>query len=193
MDYLMLAHLCMPFESQPEFLGWNRRCSRECKLANVDAQFTCFSGRKEHGLFPEVKQRAENLSKSVGAKEIFYVTTLRRGSDRLLSEFLYNVNSGGWSADEGFCEEDYESCSHRNITEISNETLQVYLDEISTFWPGGNLQIAFLLSEGRSDLINRFGKSPMTEEHLRSTQRVLTKGNWMIGFADCMAGMSKKP
>jgi hypothetical protein len=140
--------------------------------------------RKEHEKLVESIIRAEAVMAATGASQFVFITTLRRGSDRLVSEWLYNMNFGGW-------------WPMTTIDKVSNESLLEYLNHISDSsadgvgkWPGANLQVAYLALS--SVATGGLRGLEVNEEQLELAKTALTNGQWLVGFSSCMDQLNEK-
>jgi len=191
---LLVANVCQPPGSQPAVrthLSWAQRCThlggtggaQKCKIGLTDNAFACYPGRTEHALLSQSLQRGEHLKEETGAKRIVYVTTLRSGSDRVRSQWLFEVGKGSWVPPPG-------------IPKISNASLQAYVTGAASAGPGnnvqlarqrGNIQVSYLASvfnHGQPHIVNR--------HDLEVAKKALTTGEWLIGFSMCMSKLDKK-
>jgi hypothetical protein len=126
------------------------------------------------------------LKKRFGAKRIIYVTTLRRGSDRIISQWKSEVDQYG---------------SYKPPAEIKNklgmQSLQYYIEgrpHAGDGWVGdmnptlrNNVQVAMLSSRLRWDI-----HLPVRHKDLAEAKKVLMTGDWIIGFSDCMEQVQEK-
>lgn len=145
----------------------------------------------EHNTFAVNAKRAETLKVLTGAQNLVFVTTLRRGSDRVLSQWSLEIAAGKWAPPSG-------------IANLSNESLQLYItgagftsrqwirnNSTGSLSQRNNLQVAQLASIGPEW---RGGRHPyvglddriITREHVEVAKHVLMTGDWLIGFTQCM-------
>lgn len=193
---LLLADICAPFEDNITPLNWKSLCNTTCEMGLTDNEFTCqgsaagsqdASSREwvEHNAYALNRQRAETLMSTSGAQSIVYVTTLRRGSQRLLSQWAFEVELKLWIPEDG-------------IEPFSNESLRLYLTNGTNLgggWIGkwsasirNNLQVAQLASV----YYDLMAEDNVTREHLELAKQTLMTGQWVIGFTDCMDTLQDK-
>jgi hypothetical protein len=178
---LLVADICKPDEEDIKLGFYKELCTRRCEMALVESQFTCIDPKRihvEHSPFSVNLFRSESLKVFTGAQNLVYVTTLRRGSDRVLSQWSHESAVGLFIPPPGV------------QNNVSNESLQVYLQggiNGGGGWHGSNspsqrnnLAVAQLSS------MNNTSPENVTREHLEEAKRVLMTGTWLIGFTDCM-------
>jgi len=184
---LLVSNICNPFEENIALLGWKDACSKTCEMGFTDNEFTCFPRRIdfEHNAYALNMQRAEALKLEIGAQNIVYVTTLRRGSDRLVSQWLHEVKLSSWIPPPG-------------VEPISNESLQLFITggaHTGLGWMArkspslrNNLQVGQLASV-YTDLEST---ATVTRAELEVAKQVLMQGEWVIGFTDCLDQLQSK-
>jgi hypothetical protein len=176
---LLLGDICDPFGDQIPLNGHPDLCTKSCTAALSDNQFSCYPDRLtfEHWTFKQNFQRAEELKLATNALNVLFVTTLRRGSDRVLSQWMLEVNASLWIPPSG-------------VETISNKSLQLYLQGASQQGAGwvangaasmrNNLQVGVLASAPLES------KAELTRDHLEAAKGVLSTGFWLIGFTGCL-------
>jgi len=190
---LITADICTPLEDNVTVRGvLDDGVSTEDCVGLTDNLFSGFPKRMEfeHNTFAVNAKRAERLLVATGAQKTVFVTTLRRGSDRVLSQWALEILAGKWSPPVG-------------IANMSNESLQLYITGAS-FTPHqwirdnrtgslsqrNNLQVAQLASIGPEWRGQRgyigLDDRIITREHVEAAKHVLMTGDWLIGFTDCM-------
>jgi len=188
---LLVGDVCSPFEDATPRLEWDSRCSKVCEMGLTDNQFSCNAGRDnfEHQLLSLQSKRAESLKVQSGAQSVIYVTTLRRGSERLISQWAHEVRNKVFVPSTG-------------VPAYSNESLQLYL----TGAPNGmhdrrngkgwinagyvsqrnNLQVAQLAS------VDPWSPAGVNRNDLESAKQKLFTGMWVVGFMKCMDKVQAK-
>jgi len=181
---LIMADICSPFSANFSSVDWNFLCSQPCEMGLTDNMLSCYPERYdfEHGAYNAGHNRSQSLLSSTGANRIVYVTSLRRGSDRLLSQWAHEVLAGAWSPPI-------------DVEKISNKSLQLYISGVEHEGDGwiqnccpqqrNNLQVAELASmpctcSAETDT------QVMTRAHLEEAKQALLSDEWLIGFTDCM-------
>jgi len=162
--------------------GWESHCTRPCGSALVDTELACAQGaenlpRHEHGLFDYTQLRAQRLAAAHEAKSVLYVTTLRPGWQRVISQWAMEVELRWWLPPE-------------QIPPMSNESLLLYItggihagegsefSEITQFPSRNNIQV--------SELASVPSGFPVVDEHFEKAKIILTQRPWLVGFADCL-------
>jgi hypothetical protein len=156
----------------------------------TDNEFSCndgWDGRNtaEHNAFIVNLRRAEELKKRFGAKRVVYVTTLRRGSDRVVSQWKTEVDQfGSFQPPAG-------------MSKLGMESLQYYIQgrpHTGDGWVAdmnptlrNNMQVGMLSSRLRWDI-----HLPVRRKDLAEAKKVLMTGDWIIGFSDCMQQLQDK-
>lgn len=165
-------------------------CTLPCELGLTDNELSCASPDRlhfEHQMFSQNYKRSEDLMASTGAQKTIFVTTLRRGSDRLKSQWALEVvqdNNSLWIPPPG-------------VEKLSNESLQLYLwggHHTGDGWEwtrknpsqNNNLQVAQLAS------IDPESPEVVTRAHLELAKQVLMTGDWLIGFTKCLDKVHEK-
>jgi len=183
---LLLADICDPFADHVTPATWTDQCNRTCDMGLSDNEFSCFPGRfeEEHNALAVDMERAEGLKATLGAQKIIYVTTLRSGSDRVISQWNHEVTFDVWLPPAG-------------IPKFSNESLQLYITagphttiegRQAGFSQSNNLQVAQLTSKksrGTQD-------DPVTRADLKQAKKMLMAEDWIIGFTQCMDKVQEK-
>jgi hypothetical protein len=184
---LLVADLCQPYDEKlHQFVGWSSYCTLPCPQSIVDNELTCQPGadpeRKMivHSLFSTHQKRAASAKRVSGAKQIVYVMTLRKPSDRVVSQWMKESFHGGWQPPPG-------------VAKLSDESLRLYLTTPGSQNPGkgwiaaasnsqrNNLHVGMLASLDQYD-----AHRAVTKEDLETAKRVLTHGAWIIGFTECL-------
>lgn len=179
---LLWSDICAPLEDNITYAGWESHCGKTCDMGLTDNELSCADPDRnnvEHNACALNVHRAEALKAKAGAKNIVYVTTLRRGSERLVSQWLHEIHTGLFVPPTG-------------VPPVSNESLQLYIiggNHSGAGWLGrksptlrNNLQIGQLASKYTTlDSV-----AAVTREDLKMAKQALTMGQWIIGFTKCM-------
>jgi len=184
---LLYADICTPYKPEMEILTYHDACSKPCPHGHTDNEFSCSldGGRMNfiHAEFRTQVARAEYVKNEVGASEIVFVTALRRGSDRLVSEWAMELHSKTWQPPSG-------------VELWSNESLRAYLqdDNGQDHWLKdkhasyrSNKQVKMLASVQENNPTR-----DVDEDDLELAKTVLTEGRWVIGFTDCLNKLHEK-
>jgi hypothetical protein len=189
---LLVADICQPFIEEFEFKGWESFCTLPCEWGLVDNELSCYPDAVPerwkilHSLFSSHQARAEDVLLRSGATSLVYVTTLRKGSDRLVSQWLKEAHHGSWQPPP-------------DVPKLSNESLQLFLKTPGNQNAGGgwiaadstavrnNIHVSMLASLDQLD-----PNAVVTEDHLELAKQVLTTGEWVIGFTDCVEQLHEK-
>jgi hypothetical protein len=190
---LLVADICQPYSEKFDFVGWESFCTLPCEAGLVDCELSCYpddiEGRGrweiEHSVFALHQPRADDLLRLTGAKSVVFVTALRHGSDRVVSQWLKESYHGSW-------------VPPHDVPKLSNESLQLFLKIPGKVAGGGwiagdstavrnNLQVASLAS---LDLVDP--EQTVTEDDLELAKQVLMMGEWVIGFKDCVEQLHEK-
>jgi hypothetical protein len=185
--HLLVSDICAPKDDLLPLAGWNDRCKVTCELGFTDNEFSCNDPHRndvEHNAFNFNLQRAEALKQKVGAQKIVYVTTLRRGSDRVVSQWKAELGYQSWGPPDG-------------VLPYSMKSLQLYItggNHTGKGWLGrwnthlrNNYQVGMLASQrfnGDTKAIRWF--------HVEEAKKVLMTGDWIIGFTDCIPQVQEK-
>lgn len=186
--HLLASDICAPFDNLLTLSGWKSACNVTCELGLTDNEFACNDLKRnavEHNAFNVNVKRAEDLKARFGAKKVVYVTTLRRGSDRVVSQWKAEVDSyGSFVPPEG-------------VDKFSMKSLQHYIQGLPHQGKGwvadndptlrNNLQVGMLSSRLRWDV-----KLPVRQMDLDVAKKALMTGDWIIGFSDCMPQLQEK-
>lgn len=182
---LMVASLC---KGEMKNQGWEGHCSRSCENALVDTELSCLDGeRREHPPFSIASSRAQRLVEKHGARSVLYVTTVRAGWQRVISQWSHELEDNTWSPTSG-------------TPPASNASLLMYLRgeghkarhhgfaQESSFPARNNHQVAQLAS------VPTYTSKGVWRDHLEAAKAVLlSDGNhWLIGFPDCMALLQER-
>jgi hypothetical protein len=182
---LLVADVCAPEAASVESIGWESRCGRTCEMGLTDNELSCANALRnnvEHNRFDVNFWRAEKLRQQSGAQRTVFVTTLRRGHDRVISQ---------WSAELGFG----TYIPPAGVPPWSGQSLMAYIQGRGSGrgWIArhnhlvrNNLQVAQLASAINDN------HGPVTRAHLEKAKQVLTRGPWIIGFTHCMPQMHEK-
>lgn len=188
---LLFADMCRPLDSQFKLLTWSSACTESCEMGLTDNEFSCYNDASPqrvqilHSEFSAHQKRAEEVRVKSGAKQIVYVTTLRRGSDRLVSQWLKELFHGSWAPPHG-------------VPPDGNDSLQLYIKEnAGHHWQEAksasqrnNLQVASLASVPTSS--NGEAARSVNLMDLEYAMHTLSTGRWVIGFTDCMEQLHEK-
>jgi hypothetical protein len=185
---LLVSDICKPFEPQIQslYVGDQSLCNHTCDMGLTDNELACFPERLtiEHSSFSKNRIRAQQLMTTSGATHLIFVTTLRRGSDRIKSQWALEVMNRLWTPPPG-------------VEPLSNESLQFYATGGAHGGDGwawsskgashrNNLQVAQLAS------VESDSPEVMSRQHLEAAKQVLLEapavlgGNWLIGFTQCL-------
>ena len=174
----------------PPFDMWPLRGTRLCRSGLVDTELS--SGvlappapfRSEHAPFMVQSMRAKNLAKVYFARDIVYVTTLRSGTQRTLSNWVHCMQMCACPGRDPFnCSKSETGSSHGSLT---NESLMQYMASDMTPKRVNNVQVA------------AFASAPLRvtvgEDEYNKAKDVLSdkRTQWMVGFADCMGSIYKQ-
>jgi hypothetical protein len=181
---LLYSFMCEPSADEIEMLAWNVSCNKSCATGLTDNEFACNPDVEPvrwvilHSEFARHRTRAEDLKNHRGVSEIVYVTTLRSGAQRLLSQWHKEVFHGSWKPSSG-------------IPADGNESLKMYIREnegehwlnFPSVFYRNNLQVSSLASVSRT---------VPTLEDLEIAKHLLLTGPWIIGFTGCLHTMQEK-
>jgi len=164
--------------------GWEQHCTVKCEHAMVDTEATCLDQwRIEHAKFNLISERIDELKKYYPIREVVYITTLRPGSKRMISQWAHEINSlKTWAPPP-------------DVPSMSNESLLLYLEgknwtnkwewvEANSVSQRNNFQVASLAAVP--------GEMEVTAEHLEQAKENLRTGKWIIGFTDCLPELHHK-
>jgi hypothetical protein len=190
---LLVSDICAPMSDNISLHGYRDYCNITCEMGFTDNQLACFPNRNhfEHNAFSLNMQRAEELKSRIGARKIIYVTTLRRGSDRVVSHWAAELHYGSFRPPPGVPLWSMESLRHYFMG------WRNYGSHDGRGWIAGsnpslrnNLQVGQLSSWLTPD--NNQIDKPLTRKHLEAAKQVLMQGDWIIGFTTCMPQMQKR-
>jgi hypothetical protein len=181
---LLLNDICAPVNAEIVPVEWNFLCTQTCAMGLTDNMLSCHADRFnfEHTAFAKHEERAKGIAAALAAPRIAYVTTLRHGSERLISQWAHELTNGAWLPPAG-------------VANFSNRSLQLFISGGEHIVPNGvgwiqsccsmqrnNLQVAELASM-------EMEQQEVTEAHLETAKNVLMAGDWLIGFTHCMSAL----
>jgi hypothetical protein len=199
---LLIADLCVLFDPTMDLFtddgaqSFNPVCSKTCPMGNADTGLSCFPGASQqrdlilHGDWMVHANRAEDVKSRSGAAEVVWVTSLRRGSDRILSQWSHELNSERWQPPQG-------------VEPLSSESLRAYLlndrwlhDSFSeshdkASWRN-NKQVSLLASVETGSVSHNNPMREVEEGDLELAKTVLRTGKWVVGFTDCLPKLHMK-
>jgi hypothetical protein len=185
---LLVADICAPASENIQMATWAEHCGKTCEMGLTDNELSCYNDNRndyEHNRFDMNFQRAERLRVNAGAQKVVFVTTLRPGSARVISQWAFETNLGLFFPPAG-------------VATYSSEALRLYINGqgLGSGWIAkgnyaarNNLQVAQLASLGVAPWDTPM---PVTREHLEKAKQVLVTGEWLIGFSKCMSKMHEK-
>jgi hypothetical protein len=188
--HLLASDICAPFDSLLPLSGWQSACNVTCELGLTDNQFSCNDLKQgerngaEHNAFIVNLKRAEDLKARFGAKKVVYVTSLRRGSDRVVSQWKAELGYGSFVPPEGVDKFSMKSLQHF-ITGRAHKGVGWVADSNPTL--RNNMQVGMLSSRLRWDVA-----LPVRRNDLETAKQVLLTGDWIIGFSECMPELQAK-
>lgn len=186
---LLVADICAPESEAIGVEDWNDQCGKTCEMGLSDNMLSCSDDNRpdfEHSIFDTNFLRAEQLRESTGAEKVVFVTTLREGSARLISQWAKEVSM------QTFVHPPEVKEPGGELERYSSDSLRTYINASSGWMAGknylarNNLQVATLAS------VPFFTLTPVTREHLERAKSVLMTGNWIIGFTHCMGKLHGK-
>lgn len=157
-------------------------------MGNVDNELSCLPGLPRdlvlHDDWLVHRKRAQDVRNRSGAAEVVYVTSLRRGSDRILSQWAHELDAKRWQPPQG-------------VEPLSSESLRAYLlndrwlhdsfSEVHDKASWRNNKQVSLLASVETDSVNHNNSMREVEEpDLELAKTVLRSGNWVVGFTDCL-------
>jgi len=170
-----------------EILTYHDACSKPCPHGLTDTEISCHLDDSRfnilHADWDKHFARARAVKSKVGASEVVFVTALRRGSDRLVSEWAMELHSKTWKPPSG-------------VELWSNESLRAYLqdDNGQDHWLKdkhasyrSNKQVKMLAS-----VQQKHPTRDVDQDDLELAKTVLTEGRWVIGFTDCLDKLHEK-
>jgi len=175
---IIVSNLCGLGNGGVQSYGWRERCKVPCARAMVDTEVACMSGsRWEHPKMNHISDIVVKVKKSFPIRHVVYITTLRKGSKRLVSQWAHEMNEL----------KTWEPPPH--VPRMSNESLLLYLAGANwtNKWVGveadsvsqrNNFQVASLAAVP--------GNVEVTAEHLEQAKHTLKTGKWVIGFTECL-------
>jgi len=190
---LIMADICGSGNGSVKAHGWMQACSEPCPNAFVDTELSCaLNPRLEHCPWLVIQARLMLLKQRYPVEHVVYITTLRRGSDRVVSQWAHITALGSWTPPP-------------SVPRISNESLMLYLRSgcdgvafgsgIHTWLLNGvlggrscshnhNVQVALL-----ADVPPR---ATVQKKHLEKAKLRLKTGDWVIGFTDHMLNLHRR-
>jgi len=175
---MILTELCGDSDGHVKAYDWDRHCKISCEHAMVDTEISCIQGKRwEHAKWNRISEFVIDVKKSFPIRKVVYITTLRRGSKRVVSHWAQEMQQLKiWQPPP-------------NVPRVSNESFLLYLlgANWTNKWPGveansvsqrNNFQVASLASVP-DDM-------EVTSEHLEEAKERLKTGSWIIGFTDCL-------
>mmetsp|Transcript_45557 Transcript_45557/g.79217 ORF Transcript_45557/g.79217 Transcript_45557/m.79217 type:complete len:376 (-) Transcript_45557:125-1252(-) len=189
---LLVADICAPESEVIGKEGWNDKCGKTCEMGLSDNMLSCSDNNRpdfEHSIFETNFLRAEKLREDSGAEQVVFVTTLRAGSARLISQWAKEVSM------QTFVHPPEVKQPGGELERYSSDSLRSFVNgtNLGPGWIAGgnylarnNLQVATLAS------VPLFAVTPVTRDHLEHAKSVLTKGNWIIGFTNCIGKLHEK-
>jgi len=181
---IIVDSLCGNAGDAVQTSGWEQHCTEKCENAMVDTEATCMDPwRIEHAKFNLISERIDELKKHQAINEVVYITTLRPGSKRMISQWAHEINSlKTWAPPP-------------DVPPMSNESLLLYLEgknwtnkwewvEANSVSQRNNFQVASLAAVP--------GEMEVTAEHLEQAKETLRTGKWIVGFTDCLPELHHK-
>jgi len=181
---IIVSNLCGNGIDAVQTSDWETHCSVKCERAMVDTEASCMNEwRLEHAKFDNISKRIDSLMTLYPIRKVVYITTLRPGTKRMISQWAHEVNSlKTWTPPA-------------DVSPMSNESLLVYLEgkNWKNNWPGvaadsvsqrNNFQVATLAAVP--------GDMEVTAEHLEQAKEKLKTGEWIIGFTECLPQLHHK-
>jgi len=183
---ILFADICHPWANSMERLGWSYFCTQTCERGLLDNEYACHTDAQPsrietlHEAFAFSQRRAEDVKTKRSGKDITYVTTLRRGSDRVISQWLKELFHGAYVPPDP-------------ITALSERSLVHYVRSAGIQNTGGgwiasqsvsqrnNMGVAIFASLNQQD-----STRSVTLEDLETAKKTLLSGKWIIGFAECL-------
>jgi len=162
--------------------GFDKKCSLTCEAALVDTELACINrNRFEHLKWDLLTWRAVNLMRATHSQKVIWITSLRSGTERIISQWAHEVYFGSWIPPP-------------SVPKISNESLLLYITGGKHHGEGwisknsisqrNNIQVA--------ELAAIQGTDPVEPVHLEIAKTVLSTGEWVIGFTDCLSQMHER-
>lgn len=160
--------------------GWDKKCSRSCERAFVDTELSCLDPDRwesEHRSFLTAKESASKLRDAHEIQNVVYVTTLRSGPERLISQWAMETTYGWWAPPS-------------DVPAMSNESLLLYISggfhggngsffsTASPYPTRNNLQVAELASVPLG--------YPVLPQDLETAKTVFLSNDWLVGFSACL-------
>jgi hypothetical protein len=182
---LLVSDICAPGADSMQLFTWADHCGKTCEMGLTDNELSCYNEHRldyEHTKFNLSFQRAERLRVNSGAQKVVFVTSLRPGSFRLISQWAFETRFGLF-------------VPPARVAAYSNESLKLYINGTGNgsgwiakgnYLARNNLQVASLASVPWDE------PTPVTREHLEKAKQVLMTGEWLIGFSKCMAKFHEK-
>jgi len=175
---IIVSSFCRNDTAAVQTYSWDEHCSVRCARTMVDTEVSCMNKRRlEHGKFNHISHRVDLLKKHYPIRKVVYITTLRPGTERLISQWAHEVNNlKTWSPPPG-------------VPPMSEASLLMYLAGANwtNKWPGfssdslsqrNNLQVASLAAVP--------GDMEVTAEHLEQAKERIRTGKWIVGFTACL-------
>jgi len=189
---MLFADVCRPWESSMEPLGWSFFCTQKCERGLMDNEYAChpdaFPPRIEtlHAPFAFSQRRAEDVKKKRSGRDITYVTTLKRGSDRVISQWLKELFHGSYVPPDPIPAVSERSLVHYLRTAGDQNTGGGWIAKHSAS-QRNNMGVAIFASLDQGD-----STRSATREDLQTAMKTLTSGPWIIGFAECLGKLHTK-
>jgi len=190
---LLASDVCAPFKDLLDVdlahLHKTPFCGVECELGFTDNEFACADPNRnqaEHWTFVFNQRRAEDLKAKSGAKKIVYVTTLRLGSDRVVSQWKAELGYGSFIPPVG-------------VGKFSMKSLQHYIlgrsydgkHNLGKGWLTGTPSLRSNYQVGM--LGSRLGLGiAVRPRDLEVAKKVLLTGDWVIGFTPCIDALQER-
>jgi len=175
---IIVSNLCGLGNGSVQSYGWTEHCKVPCARTMVDTEAACINGsRWEHPKMNHVSDIVVKLKKYFPIRHVVYITTLRKGSKRLVSQWAHEMNElKTWEPPP-------------DVPRMSNKSLLLYLAGANwtNKWAGveadsvsqrNNFQVASLAAVP--------GNVEVTAEHLEQAKHTLKTGKWVIGFTECL-------
>jgi len=179
---MILADICEQGLTSVGSLEFGSACSFTCRAALVDSEFSCADPyRWEHMKWDLLSIRVKNLTLNTGVNDVMYITSLRSGTERVVSQWAHEIYFGAWLPPP-------------SVPALSNESLLLYIQ-------GGIHQGQGWIARGSASQRNNYhvatlagvpGRENVTRAHLEIAKQRLMNGSWLIGFTDCMPELHRR-
>jgi hypothetical protein len=183
---LLVADICAPDSDRIELANWADHCNKSCEMGLTDNEFSCYPDRNvvEHNAWMWNLKRATDLLAKIGATRVVFVTTLRRGSDRVVSQWIAELGYKSYVPPAGMEPHSMESLRHYILA----------LPHTGQSWiAGGNPSLRNNLAVGLlSSKLQWNNPNPLTRQDLEDAKQVLLTGEWLIGFSPCMHTLQER-